>query len=239
MNKKFRGFRYRALIIMIIIWSILFVFPEAIVGYLMEWLALCLIGNFCLWIMVCINYSVETIYPICIKKTPKYFNKMYVYLYDSEKIPVSLIRVSYLMVFMYFFYTILMLGLSVISRGGHSDIVSNIVVWSYIAIGALLLIVAYCAVYMDMFKLRFKRINKYNIHYYFYMNCNLTRKWPTSICIGTCRVLETYMYKGKLFVTVEMKETGEVYNQVLVDSEYKEKKLHKLYEICNVKYIIC
>ena len=236
MERKYKDFSYRAFVVTIMACILVTIYKEDIVnGYFLEWSFLFICWNSCLWLLVLINNSVKTIYPISVKKTPKYFKKLCMYLYDSEKAPVSLIRVSYLMVAVYVFYTILMFGLSIV--GEKND--NHLIVYSYFAIGVLLLVMAYCAVYMDMFKARFKRINKYNIRYYFYMNCNLTRKWPTSTCIGTCRVLETYTHKRKLFVVVEMNDTGEVYNDVLVDSEYKEKKSYKLYDICNVKYIVC
>lgn len=172
-------------------------------------------------------------YPAERKSRPCCFYQVWLWLYEDDRIPKCLIIQNMVIISIFFVCSILCIGLCV------SDFYISI--WKlllvYYILGIIVLLFTNYEMYLYIFMTHFKRINKHNIRYALVPIYNSSYKWPVAKILGMCKVIKCMQMNGRMYAEIQMRESGELYEDVLLTFEIDKKRTYKLCEICEVKYL--
>lgn len=202
--------------------------------YLTGWIFMVAIWVYVLRFTMMVYDDCKRIYPVNRTCKSVYLKDLFFWLYENERIPKCLIIQACTLLSVFGIYTVMFIILGIGNITSYAiDIFLSYCLW-----GFLLILYGYYGMYISIFLERFKRINKYNIRYIFFITYNSTCKWPVSTVLGKCKVVSCVKKNQKIYAAIQMQNNSEIYENVLVLSKVDANKIYELHEICQVKYIV-
>lgn len=183
-------------------------------------------GNAHIYLEVIEDYPIKD----CVK--PKRFKAWYRKLnkLSIKDIPKEMYYCETVKIYGFIIYSLALIGIIFVN-----EYVASVMGVTYIGFISVLGILSGWMMTKRSFLERYKILNTHNIKYMF-----LTENEPYPRQIGKCQIVSESRRGKRTFVTVKVLETGEVKEQVLLQSKKKQgdNPIYSIYEICKVYYIV-
>lgn len=204
--------------------------------YFLGGLLLIVATDFCVLVTLNLEYPFKgVLYPSSEMRESKTFEKMNIWVFDTNKVPKEIIYMYWTMIITLITYIVMFIFVKLLGAGSDVEAAVVIIIWLGEGTIGFLLVRHYN---VECFKQRFKRLNIYNLRYRFLIWNVIIQKWPISQKYGECEIIDLKKRKRRKYATVRVTKTGQIYKKVMVCNEQiNEKRQCTLHDICHVKYI--